>query len=132
MYLLPWGRLTEQGQLDGKASAGTPHSVNPGKTWDMFLIYRLRIFGDTWPNTAWSRRLVEGVPGGARRPISPFLENLGRRAHIEVQRLWQQVAAPAATRRLQEVKLRAETETFRVGRSTTLLVAQAQRDLLQS
>ena len=55
-----------------------------------------------------------------------------RRAHIEAQRLQERVAATAATRRLQEEKLRAETEKFRVGRSTTLLVAQAQRDLLQS
>ncbi|HSH70724.1 MAG TPA: TolC family protein [Deferrisomatales bacterium] len=55
-----------------------------------------------------------------------------RSAHIEAQRLREQVAATAATRRLQEEKLRAETEKFRVGRSTTLLVAQAQRDFLQS
>lgn len=55
-----------------------------------------------------------------------------RAAHIEVGRLKEQVAATAATRRLQEETLRAETEKFRVGKSTNLLVAQAQRDLLQS
>ncbi|MDF1555279.1 MAG: TolC family protein [Deferrisomatales bacterium] len=55
-----------------------------------------------------------------------------RSAHIEAQRFQERVAATAATRRLQEEKLRAETEKFRVGRSITLLVAQAQRDLLQS
>jgi hypothetical protein len=41
------------------------------------------------------------------------------------------IAATAAPR-LQEEKLRAETEKFRVGQSTAFLVAQAQRDLLQA
>ena len=53
-----------------------------------------------------------------------------RTAYIEVQRTEEQVAATAAARKLQEEKLRAEREKFRVGRSTTLLVAAAQRDLV--
>lgn len=40
--------------------------------------------------------------------------------------------ATAATRSLQEEKLRVETEKFNVGKSTSLLVAQAQRDLVSS
>ena len=40
--------------------------------------------------------------------------------------------ATVITRRLQEEKVRAEMEKFRVGKSTTLLVAQTQRDLLLS
>jgi outer membrane protein len=55
-----------------------------------------------------------------------------RSAYVEVVRSREQVAATAVTRRLQEEKVRAETEKFRVGKSTTLLVGQAQRDLLQS
>ncbi len=55
-----------------------------------------------------------------------------RSAFIEVQRSRQQIAATAATQDLQAEKLRAETEKFGVGRSTSLLVAQAQRDLLDS
>jgi len=55
-----------------------------------------------------------------------------RSAYVEVNRAREQVAATAVTRKLQEEKVRAETEKFRVGKSTTLLVAQAQRDLLQS
>jgi outer membrane protein len=55
-----------------------------------------------------------------------------RTAHIEVNRTREQIAASTATRRFQEEKLRIETEKFRVGRSTNLLVAQAQRDLLAS
>ena len=53
-----------------------------------------------------------------------------RTAYIEVERAEEQVAATAAARKLQEEKLRAETEKFRVGRSTTFLVAAAQRDLV--
>jgi len=55
-----------------------------------------------------------------------------RTAYINVVRAREQVTATAATRKLQEQKTEAEIEKFRVGRSTTLLVAQAERDLLQS
>jgi outer membrane protein len=55
-----------------------------------------------------------------------------RNAYIEVNRTKEQISASTATRNLQEEKLRIETEKFRVGRSTNLLVAQAQRDLLVS
>jgi outer membrane protein TolC len=55
-----------------------------------------------------------------------------RSAYVEVLRAKDQVSASAATRSLQEEKLRAETEKFRVGKSTTFLVAQAQRDLVAS
>lgn len=53
-------------------------------------------------------------------------------AYIEVSRTRQQVDATAATRKFQEEKLRAETAKFRVGKSTSLHVAQAQRDLVAS
>ncbi|MHC4396481.1 MAG: TolC family protein [Planctomycetota bacterium] len=55
-----------------------------------------------------------------------------RSAYIEVNRAKEQIAATTATRKFQEEKLRAETEKFRVGKSTSLLVAQAQRDLVAS
>ncbi len=51
-------------------------------------------------------------------------------ALIEVHRTRQQISAGSATRKLQEEKLRIETEKLRVGRSTGYLVAQAQRELL--
>lgn len=53
-----------------------------------------------------------------------------RSALIEVTRAREQVSATAATRVFQEESLRAETEKFRVGKSTALLVARAQRDYL--
>jgi outer membrane protein TolC len=55
-----------------------------------------------------------------------------RSGYMEVVRTREQIAATTATRILQEEKLRAESEKFRVGRSTSILVAQAQRDLLSS
>ena len=53
-----------------------------------------------------------------------------RQAYIELTRSKEQIAASSATRELQEEKLRVETERFKVGRSTNILVTQAQRDLL--
>lgn len=53
-----------------------------------------------------------------------------RTAYIEAERARDQLDATAATREVQEEKLRAETEKFGVGRSTSLFVAQAQTDLM--
>lgn len=50
----------------------------------------------------------------------------------ELTRARQQIAASATTRSLQEETVRAEQERFEVGVSTTLQVAQAQRDLLET
>ena len=50
----------------------------------------------------------------------------------ELERARQQIFASKTTRILQEETLKAEKERFDVGSSTTLLVAQAQRDLLLS
>lgn len=55
-----------------------------------------------------------------------------RSAHIEVKRTAEQVVATAARRRLQEETLRGEMEKFRVGKSTSFLVGQVQRDLVVS
>ncbi len=55
-----------------------------------------------------------------------------RSALIEVERARQQVAATAATRRYREESLRAEEEKLGLGKSTSFLVAQAQRDLVES
>ncbi len=75
----------------------------------------------------------------SHRQAAEAVENLAqlvqvdvRSGYIEVERTMEQVAATAATRKLQEEKLRAENMKFRVGKSTTLLVAQAQRDLVAS
>ena len=55
-----------------------------------------------------------------------------RSAYIEVLRSRQQIEATRVTRELQESKLEAELEKFRVGKSTNFLVLQAQRDVTAS
>ncbi len=64
--------------------------------------------------------------------LSQLVEVDVRSAYLEIMRLQEQVVATAATRKLQEEKLRVETEKFRLGKSTSLLVGQAQRDYVSS
>jgi outer membrane protein TolC len=74
-----------------------------------------------------------------REQAQKALENLSqlvevdvRSAYIEVNRAKQQIVASSATRMFNEENFRAESEKLRVGKSTSFLVAQAQRDLLVS
>ena len=67
------------------------------------------------------------------------LANLGqlveldvRSGLIEIARAQEQMTANAALRRLRAESLRVEEEKFKNGKSTSLLVAQAQRDFLAS
>jgi outer membrane protein TolC len=75
----------------------------------------------------------------SREQAQKALENLSqlvevdvRTVYIEVNRTKQQIAASSVTRKFDEEKLRTETEKLRVGKSTSFVVAQAQRDLLVS
>ena len=68
----------------------------------------------------------------AMRNLSDLVRVDVEGAYIEVERTRAQITATATTRKLQEEKLRAETAKLNVGRSTALLVAQTQRDLLSS
>jgi outer membrane protein TolC len=64
--------------------------------------------------------------------MAQLVEQDIRTAYVEINRSREQIAANAATRRLQEQTLQSEMERFRVGKSTALLVVQAQRDLLSA
>ena len=64
--------------------------------------------------------------------LEQLIEVEVRAAYIEVTNAKEQILASRASRKLQEEKLRIETEKIRVGRSTSFLVSQAQRDLLSS
>jgi len=73
------------------------------------------------------------------RQAEASIDNLSRlivaevqNAVVEVRRAASQIEATAATVSLQEEVLNAEQLRFEVGRSTALLVAQAQRDLLEA
>ncbi len=86
-----------------------------------------------------SARGLDRAAATGRRQAAEAVRNLEqlvevdvRTAAAEVERARQQIAASSVTRTLREEALRAENERFRVGSSTTLLVAQAQRDLLES
>lgn len=68
----------------------------------------------------------------ALKNLEQLVELDVRSAVIEIRRAKEQVSATAATRKLQQETLRAETEKFRVGKSTALLVARAQRDFVLS
>ena len=64
--------------------------------------------------------------------LSQLVELDVRTAYVEVNRARQQIKASSTTRMFSEETLRVETEKLRVGKSTSLLVAQAQKDLLVS
>ncbi len=73
-----------------------------------------------------------------RRQAEHAIENLEQlaevdvqTAHIEVIRTKEKVAAVAATRRLDQEKLRIEAERFRIGQASSFQVARAQRDLVR-
>jgi outer membrane protein TolC len=75
----------------------------------------------------------------SRQQAAESVENLTRlvdfdvrSAHVDVEVTREQIEATRATRELRQEALRTENERFRVGASTSFLVAQAQRDLLQS
>ncbi len=125
--------------------------INFGKTGyaDSFNRSTNNIFGDSYDvtgglifeyppsNQSARARYSRAVIG--RRQLLEALKNLTqliqvdvRSAYIEATRTSEQITATTATRNFQEEKLRTETEKFRVGKSTSLLVAQAQRDLLAS
>lgn len=76
--------------------------------------------------------LMREQAGGALQNLSQLVEVDVRSAYIGVERTKKQIAASSVTRRFDEEKLRTETEKLRVGKSTSFLVAQAQRDLLGS
>jgi len=122
-----------------------------GKTGyaDTFNSSANNIFGDSYDVTGGLIFEYPPISRGARarhsraiisrQQLLEALKNLNqlvqvdvRSAYIEATRAREQIVATAATRNFQEEKLRTETEKFRVGKSTSLLVAQAQRDLLAS
>ena len=74
----------------------------------------------------------------SRRQAEHAIENLEQlvevdvqTAHIEANRAREKVAAVAATRRLDEEKLRIESERLRLGQASAFQVARAQRDLVR-
>jgi len=91
----------------------------------------------SWPlgNGAEQARHARAVLSGEQ--TREALSNLSQAVELDVRSAYvafatasEQVSATAATRQLREESYRAERGKFGVGKSTSLLVAQAQRDLL--
>lgn len=68
----------------------------------------------------------------ALQNLSQLVEVDVRTAYVEVNRARQQIKASSTRRMFSEETLRVESEKLRVGKSTSLLVAQAQKELLVS
>ncbi len=105
-----------------------------GKRYDILAGVNLEYSLGNRENRAIHRRAIL-----SRRLANEAIENLTqliqldvRSAYIEANRYKEQVAATFATRQLKQEAHRAEVEKFRVGKSTSFLVAQAQRDLVAS
>ena len=64
--------------------------------------------------------------------LSSLIETDMRSAYVTVNTTKKQINSAIITRKLQEKKLETENAKFREGKSTSLLVAQTQRDLLSS
>ncbi len=64
--------------------------------------------------------------------LALLVEQDARNAYIELHRAKEEVAAAEVTLKYRQESLRAEKAKFDNGKSTSLLVAQAQRDLLQA
>lgn len=84
-----------------------------------------------------SAKAADLAARSSRQQSEEALENLAQIVGLdvrlginEVERTRQQITASRATRILQELTLDAEQERFKVGSSTSMLVAQAQRNLL--
>lgn len=103
-------------------------------TYDLAAGVRLSHFLGN--RSAWGR---DRAARASHRQASAAVSNLAqivrldvRLAVTEAERTRQQIDATTATRTLQEETVEAERERFTVGASTALLVAQAQRDLLEA
>ncbi|MCG6877583.1 MAG: TolC family protein [Deltaproteobacteria bacterium] len=85
------------------------------------------------PKSSYQRAmLTRDQAKKALENLSQLVEVDVRTAYVEVNRAGQQIKASSTRRRFSEETLRVETEKLRVGKSTSLLLAQAQRDLLVS
>ena len=92
-----------------------------------------------FPVTDQAARAVHERAVISRRQAVEAVNNLAqlvqvdvRSAYVEVNRAKEQTAASAASRRLDEAKLQAELEKYKIGRASSFQVARAQRDLVRS
>ncbi len=110
----------------GRAVNGDNYGAAAGLSFDW------PVFNRSADATHLRAKLTARQAAESLNNLMQLVEQDVRNAYIEVERTREQIRATAATRKAQEETLRAETEKFRLGKSTALQVAQAQRDLLSS
>ena len=112
---------------DGLPDIKSPfYDVNVGLTFDFPVINRQARAQSA--RARWSKDQLELSVENMKRLVQWDV----RAAYIEVLRSREQIQATRVTRELQDKKLAAELEKFRVGKSTNFLVLQAQSDLTAS
>ncbi|MEM8882801.1 MAG: TolC family protein [Planctomycetota bacterium] len=104
---------------------GDNYDARVGISLSAFLENRSARGRDLAARASW-RRSAEAVEN-----LAQIVRLDVRLALNELERARQQITATRTTRELQELTVAAELQRFEVGASTGLLVAQAQRDLLQ-
>ena len=119
------------GLADGAVSAG-PAGGQAGTDLSAGLVFSAPLGNDAARARLERARATREQLEEALRNLEQQAEVEIRSAYLEVDRTREQIRATGTTLALQEARLQAETEKFRVGRSTSYLVAQAQRDLLSS
>lgn len=113
--------------LDSFESIGdNDYDIAAGFTFSQYLNNRTAKARDL------AARATRQQAAAAVSNLSQIVDMDVRLAVNEVERTRQQIAASTVTRTYQEQTAQAEVERFKVGASTSLLVAQAQRDLLAS
>jgi len=122
------GRSGYASSFDGSAEGEAARGYDVGIGLQAAYPVRNRAAGADYRRAVVSRQQAEEA-----------LTNLGNLAQEDVRVAWvmaqeamEQVAAARITQKLQERKLEAERVKFKEGKSTSLLVAQAERDLLAS
>ncbi len=116
------------------AFSNSVHDLSRGTGKDISVGLKFQMpVGNRAPEARHSRAVFS--LSKAREAVSNMAQTVQvdvRTAYATVANAREEVAAATATRKLQEQKLKVEQEKLRVGRSTALLVAQAQDDLLSS
>lgn len=122
------------GQTGYSDSFGDSFSKLDGPTNDFYAGLRLSHFLGNREARARNTAALASA-----RQAKAAVENLRQQVRLDVrlaanqvERIRQQISATRLTRELQEQTVAAENERFDVGKSTALLVAQAQRDLVAS
>jgi outer membrane protein len=105
-----------------------------GENYDAFMGVRFESpIHNRAPKSRYKRAMMSREQAEkALQNLSQLVELDVRTAYVEVMRTKEQIKASTTTRIFSEETLRVKTAKLHVGKSTSLVVAQAQRDLLIS